>query len=78
MKAFMNSVLGNVQGKLINTEKIREEREKELMIQREKMSENVRKLVRERTDLMNINHNIYNSKDLMNISLNNINNPKKL
>ncbi|OUM62530.1 hypothetical protein PIROE2DRAFT_11166 [Piromyces sp. E2] len=70
--AFMNSIMGNVQGKLIDAQKIREEREKELMIQREKMSENVRKLVRERTDLMNINHNIYN-KDLMSISLNNLN-----
>jgi len=69
----MNSIMGTVQGKLIDAQKIREEREKELMIQREKMSENVRKLVRERTDLMNINHNIYNNKDLMSISLNNLN-----
>ncbi|ORX55908.1 hypothetical protein BCR36DRAFT_402713 [Piromyces finnis] len=69
----MNSIMGTAQGKLIEAQKIREEREKELMIQREKMSENVRKLVRERTDLMNINHNKYN-KDIISISLNNINN----
>jgi len=63
----------NVHRKLIDAQKIREEREKELMIQREKM-ENVRKLVRERTDLMNINHNSYKNdlKSLNSISMNEI------
>jgi len=69
----MTSVMENVHGKLIDAQKIREEREKELMIQREKM-ENVRKLVRERTDLMNINHNSYKNdlKNLNSISMNEI------
>ncbi|ORX65763.1 hypothetical protein BCR32DRAFT_330322 [Anaeromyces robustus] len=62
--------MGTVQGKLIDTQKIREEREKELMIQREKMSENVRKLVRERTDLMNIKGLNKNSISMCNININ--------
>ena len=67
----MNSIMGTVQGKLIDAQKIRDKREKEIMIQREKMSENVRKLVRERTDLMNINHNLYNN-DLKKLNKNSI------